>query len=72
MLPLDAGFRKPALCLSFLAPALTGEIMLMRLKNKEKWNGAGTFGFLVTLMKMNAVKSAREGLRGLSWRTDYD
>jgi hypothetical protein len=71
MSPLDAGFRKRTV-FEFSCPALTGEIMLMRFKNKEKWNGAGTFGFLVTLMKMNDVRSAREGLRGLSWRTDYD
>jgi hypothetical protein len=41
-------------------------------KAREKRNGAGTFGFLVTLKKMNGVKDAAEGLRGLSWRTDHD
>jgi hypothetical protein len=47
--------------------------MLMRFKNTEKWNGAGTFGFLVTLKKHERYeKCPQKDLRGLSWRTDYD
>ena len=41
-------------------------------KTQKKWNGAGTFGLLATLKKMNDVKNAAEGLRGLSGRTEYD
>jgi len=33
---------------------------------------AGTFGFVVTLKKVNGMKDAAEGLRQLSSRTDYD
>ena len=38
----------------------------------EERNGAGTFGFLVTLKKYERCEKCPEGLRGLSWRTDYD
>jgi hypothetical protein len=41
-------------------------------KTQKKWNGAGTFGLRATLKKMNDVKNAAEGLRGLSGRTEYD
>jgi hypothetical protein len=40
-------------------------------KTQKKWNGAGTFGSLVTLKK-NERHDAAEGLRGLSCSTDYD
>jgi AcrR family transcriptional regulator len=47
MLPLDAGFHK-----SFLAPVPIGRDHVDEIhKTQEKWNGAGTFGFLVTLNK---------------------
>jgi hypothetical protein len=59
--------------LSFLAPVSTaGDHVAEIHKTQEESNGAGTFGFLVTLRRMNDVKNAAEGLRGLSWRTDYD
>ena len=41
-------------------------------KAREKRKGAGTFGSLVTLKKMNGVEDAAEGLRALSWRADHD
>jgi hypothetical protein len=41
-------------------------------KTQKKWNGAGTLGLLATLKKMNDVKNAAEGFRGLSGRTEYD
>jgi hypothetical protein len=47
--------------------------MLIRFtKTQKKRNGAGTFGFLVTLKKYKRCEKCLEGLRGLSWRTDYD
>jgi hypothetical protein len=59
--------------LSFLAPVPSGGDHVDEIhKTKKKWNGAGTFSFLVTLKKHAGVNNAAEGLRGLSWRADYD
>ena len=42
-------------------------------KTQEEWNGAGTFGCLVTLKKHEPCeKNAAQELRGLSRRTDDD
>jgi hypothetical protein len=53
--------------LSFLASVPTdGDDVDEIHKTQKKWNGAGTFGFLVTLKKMNHVKNATERSRGLN------
>jgi hypothetical protein len=44
-------------------------MLMQSMTPKKNWHGAGTFGFLVTLMEH---VNAAEGSRGLSWRTDYD
>jgi hypothetical protein len=53
--------------LSFLASVPTdGDHVDEIHKTQKEWNGAGTFGSLVTLKKMNDLKNAAEGVRGLS------
>jgi len=41
-------------------------------KTQVEWNGAGTFGFLVTLKKHERCERRRSRAARLSWRTDYD
>ena len=57
---MSSGHKK-----SFVAPLPTGGDHVDGITQKKS-NGAGTFGFLVTLKKMNDLKNAAEGLRGLS------
>jgi hypothetical protein len=73
-MPLFVGSWASGRRLSFVASIPTGgRFMLIRFtKTQKKRNGAGTFGFLVTLKKYEQYEKRPEGLRGLSWRTDYD
>jgi hypothetical protein len=72
MSPLNAGFRKRT-AFEFPCPSRERWRSCVDVihKTQKKWNGAGTFGFLVTLKK-HERKNGPQGWRGLSWRTDYD
>ena len=55
----DAEFRKRT-SFAFLAPVPTGGDHVDEIhKTQEKWNGAGTFGFLVTLKKHEGCEKRR-------------
>lgn len=54
-------------------PAPTGGDHVDEIRKiQKKWNGAGTFGSLVTLKIHAERENAAEGWAGLSWRGDYD